>query len=39
MDASHFGHTAIVRLLVAAGANKEEKNNVRDRKYEMHVRM
>jgi ankyrin repeat protein len=30
MDASRNGHTATVELLLAAGADKDAKNEVRD---------
>jgi len=30
MEASEFGHTATVKLLLAAGADKDAKGGVRD---------
>jgi ankyrin repeat protein len=37
MRASYYGKTATVELLLEAGANKEAKDEVRERKYHTHT--
>ena len=37
MKATTRGHTAIVELLLGAGADKEAKNNVREEKNHTHM--